>query len=1050
VTELLNRLSAALGDTYRLEKELGGGGMSRVFLAEEIELGRRVVIKVLPPDMAAGVNQDRFRREVQLAASLQHPHIVPLLTAGSAEDLLYYIMPYIEGESLRAKLSREEALPVAETVHILSEVLDALAHAHGHGVVHRDIKPDNVLLSGKHALVTDFGVAKAVSESTGGGSSLTSLGMALGTPAYMSPEQAAANPNVDHRADIYAVGALAYEMLCGNPPFGGGNPQAVLAAHVTQIPEPCTKHRPAVPDGLNSLVMRCLEKHPADRWQSAEELQPQLQSMTTPSGGITPTGTQPVVALSAEIATRQAHPIRLTSLFGLASIGALAIVYFLVQSLGLPDWVFFGAIALLAIGFPIMLLTGHHERRRAAARTTGVQFPTPAGGMQRWFTWRRALLGGAFAFASLGVVTTVYMGMRAIGIGPVGTLMATGALEERARILLADFENRTTDSSLGPSVTDAFRVDLAQSRAVKLVDASLVADALRRMERGATAPLNIVLAREVAQREGINAIVTGEIGPVGRGYGLSASVMSTSSGEVLTAVRETAGDDGAIIDAIDQLSAKLRERIGESLRDIRGTDPLERVTTASMDALRSYSQGLRAEQEGQFAQAVSLLEDAIAIDTAFAMAHRKLAVILSNANAAQARIIEASAKAFEHRDRLPDLERNLATAYYYSNVEFDRTQEMAAYRSVLELDPEQTTALNNLALALNDGREWEEAERLALRALEVDNGWTYFFNAAAAQLGQDNHEMAEATLTRMETSLPGSPHARRLRAMIAMARRDWEDAEREWQEVAAAQRDPFWQSQASFGQFLVDEVRGKLASAAQHIRRNMAVVEERGLPGSYIGAATALARLYAVYREAPEEGIREVEAALGRYPLESIPAPDRPYPELASFYLDAGRPERAKELLAAYEATVDESQRRANGFRHGTAGALAAALALREGRVDEAVALYRAEHDEHGLCGSCWLYDIGQSLEVAGEQDSAVVLYERAISTPGLFGLFRESRTLAGNYRRLGEVYEERGEIDKAVDMYDRFVKLWQDADAELQPVVEDVRGRIARLIGER
>jgi len=196
VTELRDRLQTALGDSYHLETELGGGGMSHVFLAEEVRLGRQVVVKVLPPEMAAGVNVDRFEREIHLAAKLQHPHIVPLLTAGSEGTLLYYIMPRVEGRSLRARLVHEHELPVNEVVRILRDVCDALAYAHGHGIVHRDVKPDNVLLSGKHALVTDFGVAKAVSSSSGAGT-LTSLGMALGTPAYMAPEQAAGDPNVD-------------------------------------------------------------------------------------------------------------------------------------------------------------------------------------------------------------------------------------------------------------------------------------------------------------------------------------------------------------------------------------------------------------------------------------------------------------------------------------------------------------------------------------------------------------------------------------------------------------------------------------------------------------------------------------------------------------------------------------------------------------------------------------------------------------------------------------------------------------------------------------
>jgi serine/threonine protein kinase/tetratricopeptide (TPR) repeat protein len=284
--DLQTRLQAALGSGYDVEKELGGGGMSRVFLAEETRLGRKVVVKVLPPEMAAGVNADRFEREIQLAARLQHPHIVPLLTAGAAGDLLFYIMPYIEGESLRAKLAREHELPVGEAIRILKEVLDALHYAHSHRVVHRDIKPDNVLITGRHAVVTDFGVAKAVSESSED-ETLTSPGVALGTPAYMAPEQAAAEAYIDHRADIYAVGALAYELLTGRPPFTGHNAQAVLAAHLTQCPEPVTAHRSAVPTALNALILRCLEKKPADRWQRADDLIPDLDAM------LTPTGTQP-------------------------------------------------------------------------------------------------------------------------------------------------------------------------------------------------------------------------------------------------------------------------------------------------------------------------------------------------------------------------------------------------------------------------------------------------------------------------------------------------------------------------------------------------------------------------------------------------------------------------------------------------------------------------------------------------------------------------------------------------------------------------------------
>ena len=252
--------------------------MSRVFIAEETGLGRKVVVKVLPPELAAGVNTDRFHREVHLAASLQHPHIVPLLSAGQAGGLLYYTMPLVEGESLRARLARQGELPVAESLRILRDVSDALSYAHRHGLVHRDIKPGNVLLSEHHALVTDFGVAKALDEA-GPATAVTATGLALGTPTYMAPEQAAGDPHTDQRADIYALGVLGYEMLAGRPPFLGASPQAIVAAQLTQAPPPLTHARTSVPPALASLIMRCLEKRPADRPQSAEELVHALEAL---------------------------------------------------------------------------------------------------------------------------------------------------------------------------------------------------------------------------------------------------------------------------------------------------------------------------------------------------------------------------------------------------------------------------------------------------------------------------------------------------------------------------------------------------------------------------------------------------------------------------------------------------------------------------------------------------------------------------------------------------------------------------------------------------
>jgi serine/threonine protein kinase len=286
MTEFADHLQVALGANYQLDRELTGGGMSRVFVAIDRVLGRKVVVKVLPPELAAGVNRERFRREIQVAAQLQHPHIVPLLSAGEQGDLLWYTMPYIDGESLRAALERKKQFTPREVIRILHDVIDALAFAHERGVIHRDIKPANILTQGSHALVTDFGVAKALSAALPL-SGVTSAGIAIGTPAYMAPEQLAGDSTANHRMDIYAAGLLAYELLTGVSPFTSPSPRETLAAQLTRDPRPLHEVSADVPRSLSVLIMRCLAKDPDARPQRAEDVLHELDSLTMPLG-VTP------------------------------------------------------------------------------------------------------------------------------------------------------------------------------------------------------------------------------------------------------------------------------------------------------------------------------------------------------------------------------------------------------------------------------------------------------------------------------------------------------------------------------------------------------------------------------------------------------------------------------------------------------------------------------------------------------------------------------------------------------------------------------------------
>jgi TolB-like protein len=331
-----DRLLSALGGSYTIERELTGGGMALVFVGEDHDLGRKVVIKILPPELAASVSAERFRREILTVARLQHPHIVPILKAGEVDGLPYFVMPYVDGESIDIRLRRTPTFSVRETLGIMKDVARALAFAHAQGVVHRDIKPGNVLLAAGSATVTDFGVAKALSSARRSGekgAGLTNTGMSLGTILYMAPEQAAGDPDIDGRADIYSLGVTAYEMLAGTAPFAALGPRAMLTARLTLPPPPLSTIRKDVPRGLERVIARCLAIDPANRPQTAAELVEALEDPETLSGSFASGATR--------IARRGSRVTRVV-------VGALALVGAIVVSAGIYERVHTGNSSVLA------------------------------------------------------------------------------------------------------------------------------------------------------------------------------------------------------------------------------------------------------------------------------------------------------------------------------------------------------------------------------------------------------------------------------------------------------------------------------------------------------------------------------------------------------------------------------------------------------------------------------------------------------------------------------------------------------------------------------
>jgi len=275
--EPLERLKAALGDRYALEREIGAGGMATVYLAQDLKHRRSVAVKVILPDVATTLGASRFLREIQVAAKLQHPHIVPLHDSGEVNGLPYYVMPYVEGESLRERLNRDGRLPIGEALQIAREVAGGLGYAHAVGVIHRDIKPENILLSRNHALIADFGVARAVSSA--GDGTLTRTGTSVGTPLYMSPEQTAGDPGVDQRSDIYSLGCVLYELVTGSVPFQGDTPLGIAIKHLSDTPPDPMRLNPGIPDGLRRLILNCMEKERENRYQTATELLADLRKI---------------------------------------------------------------------------------------------------------------------------------------------------------------------------------------------------------------------------------------------------------------------------------------------------------------------------------------------------------------------------------------------------------------------------------------------------------------------------------------------------------------------------------------------------------------------------------------------------------------------------------------------------------------------------------------------------------------------------------------------------------------------------------------------------
>jgi tetratricopeptide (TPR) repeat protein len=668
---------------------------------------------------------------------------------------------------------------------------------------------------------------------------------------------------------------------------------------------------------------------------------------------------------------------------------------------------------------------------------------SPAGGLGRLLTWRGALTGGGLAFAGLAAGAGAFMGLRAAGVGPFATLLSAGVIKARDPLVVADFDNRTADSTLAQSVTEALRIDLARSPLVRLLESADVSSALSRMEKDPATPLTGTVAREVAERSGAAAVVTGEIAPLGSGYVLSVRLLATKDGATLLAVRETADNAGGLIAAVDKLSKRLREGIGESLRTIRGGEPLEDVTTRSLEALRKYSQANRAIDEGQLLRGRELLNEAIQLDSNFAMAHRKLAVVLSNLGTDFHREMAESRRAYELRDRLPERERLLATAYYYWDVDYDSDKIIAAYRQVLDTWPDDNTAANNLAIELNTRSRYAEAAEVALKALATSpQVGVLYSNAMDALVAQGKMAQADTVFARWGKAQPASAQRMATGFRLAFAEGDYIRA-RAYADSAGQRSDPSWQARSHVQRGALFRLHGQLSRADQEVLAEVDLLRDAGAAGQALGAGIEYARSESEFRDQPARALKRADSLLARFPLDSISPVDRPYLALSDFFVRAGDIGRAEKMVAEYERTVPPEVKKGD-FARNYSGAM---LAFARQQYPAALAGFREFKARTGGPLTAQ-YEIAHTFDSMGQTDSAITAYE-AFATLPQNGPSGRQYDLPRTWRRLGELYEGKGDRRKALDYYGKFVGLWKDADPDLLPKVQEVKKRMAALAGE-
>ena len=669
-----------------------------------------------------------------------------------------------------------------------------------------------------------------------------------------------------------------------------------------------------------------------------------------------------------------------------------------------------------------------------------VSFPTvpPASHVTISPTRRRWLVAA-------GIGAVLVFGFAALSLAPGSeqrdepSLIDAGVIAPRDRLLVADFIDAEGDTALAVAIANAFRVDFSQSPHVQVMTPRQVRAALLRMERSAELALNDSLARELAVREGVKAFVVGRVERIGSAWGLTVELVGAESGEVLTAVRETAADSSGLISAVDRASEVLRFRIGESLRDLRTFPPLAQEVTASLPALRTFTAGMRLFYGADRMGAIPLLENAIALDSNFASAHLLLSYIFAALDE-PGRAEAARAKALAHRDRLPFEDRQILVAVD-AYVRGDYPQSIRAYEEYVARYPQHAAAINNLALVHRDARNYTAAESLWVRSIQVDSSIIQlYFGLHSAQLLAGKFDDSRRTLDLIGRKAPDNLLLLTVEVQQAAAQQDWEGAERRAEAtIAAYQADSLSLVDAFEQMASIVMAQGRLQEAERHWRAQQMLAAASGSWSRRLYGAQMLGILRLRFHHDTAGAIALVDSAIARKPLDSLLPGDRPYSELARFFAAAGATSRAREFLALARNNKTKGPLLDTelAWAEGT-------ILLAEGAASRAEPLLRRATSAY-WCTLCGLPELARARDAQGDVDGAIETWERYLATPWLFRYEFDGYELGHALTRLSELYDTRGDRSRAQRTRTQLLALWRRADATLQPALADIRARITR-----